>query len=141
MALAVVLPAAQLVSPACCERPSTLYPQLFTVVVVLVALHWLADMEGNANRYDTNEVSDDEEEDFMDSSHRTNLCMLLTRITSVAIPAAQLDSLYNNTNSSLSHAPRNHPTRVSRRRHSSSSSSSSHHQRRPLTSTQMCVSP
>ena len=60
MALAVVLPAAQLVSPACCERPSTLYPQLFTVV--LVALHWLADMEGNANRYDTNEVSDDEEE-------------------------------------------------------------------------------
>ena len=136
MALAVVLPAAQLVSPACCERPPTLYPQLFTVV--LVALHWLADMEGNANRYDTNEVSDDEEEDFMDSSRRTNLCMLLTRITSVAIPAAQLDSLYNNTNSSLSHAPRNHPTRVSRRRHSSSSS---HHQRRPLTSTQMCVSP
>ena len=64
MALAVVLPAAQLVSPACCERSSTLYPQLPTVV--LVALHWLADMEGNANRYDTNEVSDDEEEDFMD---------------------------------------------------------------------------
>ena len=65
MALAVVLPAAQLVSPACSERPSTLYPHLPTVVV-LVALHWVADMEGNANPYNTNKVSHGEEEDFMD---------------------------------------------------------------------------
>ena len=63
MALAIALPAAQLVSPGCYERPSTPYPQLPTL---LFALHQRAGMEGNAIEYGTNEVSDDEVENFLD---------------------------------------------------------------------------